>query len=914
MADKTIPVDHQGTRELNEYHIDDENYGDSAEEGDGSWDSYSGEEDVYEPEWTSAVTDRGDLFYVEPSAPEISTITAVSSLKHQERDKDEVGDSRRKDKKTIKKLKKIIGIKKNYEKSLVNNKNQNNLSHGVTFQDTPSGVTKEALIYVDPNRNNYGRKASLCESLLGIIPGFFSGKNDRQNGGGFADRRIMIQGLLPSGEAMKSGQVKIGDWLMSVDDYKVDFDNIDDLLASYIHPRRVKLLLQKFCEEAYITPPVIRKNDDAESLVKFVSGEKTVEAEVALRNLPHVIMYLTLENVSENVQDKSDLLYQYPLVDSKLVEVRGMFITLCHTLLDVTNNTAKNSTLIVDERLIHVGYKMEEKEVLIVALPATNVPLFKLNHLMDDIVRILTMLFGTLKSAFGKEENKDRLDHFFSLLCQRILLKDELAKQGIHCDECEESFLDALPGVRALSLPEDLKTDISSALSEFEAADFGEMSDDYYDIRRSYTILGSSLFHKGFLICNHLHPEDMMDIALYVKYYCLLLMSQDHLAGQVVIWKEITPTRKSQVASSTNSGFIEPDARWFLMIVGMKQNLLCAMLEAGGCAETADGNPPPDPFYVDQAKATLLHLDSTELLGRCESRLNPPSVPGLVCADWLFPAGKAAKEEHTAQSKVQTSPRSAAPKKSQPESILKKKKSPSQELKKGPGSLPESDRDSIQSAGADSSTSTPIMGRRPSQRSLGSEESGGSVGSTSLFRNPRGHRKLPSAFDLTAIGRNLPDGSDDPTVKLTQGAGNVLFHYVNVDNVDGVYICPSKQDVTFPGGTTHTHVIQNFFACCQNIKKVFEKTIRMKSRGNCNNNDKLGSDDALGEVEEQGVLFECTPANWSDSKKTPPSITYWVVGRLFFDPYPREFYVCFLDSTPQNLVELAFKISFGIAT
>jgi hypothetical protein len=111
----------------------------------------------------------------------------------------------------------------------VNNKNQNNVSHGVTFQDTPSGVTKGAIIYVDPNRNNYGRKASMCESLLGIIPGFFGGRNERQNGGGFADRRIMIQGLLPNGEAMKSGQVKIGKFSVMV-------SGISGSLLSFICP------------------------------------------------------------------------------------------------------------------------------------------------------------------------------------------------------------------------------------------------------------------------------------------------------------------------------------------------------------------------------------------------------------------------------------------------------------------------------------------------------------------------------------------------------------------------------------------------------------------------------------------------------------------------------------------------------
>ena len=41
---------------------------------------------------------------------------------------------------------------------------------------------------------------------------------------------------------------------------------------------------------------------------------------------------------------------------------------------------------------------------------------------------------------------------------------------------------------------------------------------------------------------------------------------------------------------------------------------------------------------------------------------------------------------------------------------------------------------------------------------------------------------------------------------------------------------------------------------------------------------KFGLDDSLGNVYEHGVLFQCTPHTWTDSKKSQPSIYYWVVG------------------------------------
>lgn len=60
--------------------------------------------------------------------------------------------------------------------------------------------------------------------------------------------------------------------------------------------------------------------------------------------------------------------------------------------------------------------------------------------------------------------------------------------------------------------------------------------------------------------------------------------------------------------------------------------------------------------------------------------------------------------------------------------------------------------------------------------------------------------------------------------------------------------------------------------------------------------DKTVINKSLIAVKEHGVLFE-----WE-------SITYWVVGRLYTTPHPKELYVCYQDSAPQNLIEVAFKL------
>ncbi|KAL8207021.1 UNVERIFIED_CONTAM: hypothetical protein K2H54_040115 [Gekko kuhli] len=45
-------------------------------------------------------------------------------------------------------------------------------------------------------------------------------------------------------------------------------------------------------------------------------------------------------------------------------------------------------------------------------------------------------------------------------------------------------------------IPYTFQVEIDTALSDLEAGDFAELSEDFYGMRRLYTILGSCLFYK----------------------------------------------------------------------------------------------------------------------------------------------------------------------------------------------------------------------------------------------------------------------------------------------------------------------------------------------------------------------------------------------------------------------------------
>ena len=147
-----------------------------------------------------------------------------------------------------------------------------------------------------------------------------------------------------------------------------------------------------------------------------------------------------------------------------------------------------------------------------------------------------------------------------------------------------------------------------------------------------------------------------------------------------------------------------------------------------------------------------------------------------------------------------------------------------------------------------------------------------------------------------------------------------------------MFICPTQQELVQIISATHNQLLLNFHTACIAIHQVIGHAARvevgylmlkqstyqlsilrilMVFRNKCLENvrhstedlqswkrfffiheifscnkvksagettGKFGLDDSLGNVYEHGVLFQCTPHTWTDSKKSLPLISYWVVG------------------------------------
>ncbi|XP_061525839.1 protein inturned [Phycodurus eques] len=591
--------------------------------------------------------------------------------------------------------------------------------------------------------------------------------------------------------------------------------------------------------------------------VRLLQGEDATGLQMSLSHVPHTLMYLSLKmeamSPHREVHLEEEILYQYPASEASagLRGVRGIYLTLCDMLENVTGGHIVSSTLLLNKHLVHVGYWKEGDALLVVGLPAERVPLLCLQSLVGDAVRTLRVMYGSLDRAFCRRERAPELDQFFCVFFQRLIQPSHLGdRSSVPPPDISGSILlNRLPAVRWLPLPAKVKTDLDSVLNDFEASDFGEMSEDFFGMRRLYGILGSCLFYKSYLIANHLPKEDLLDICLYMQHYCLLPMASPQRVGQLLIWREVFPLGPLR-------------GRHFLLVVGRRCWIQCVLLEVGGCVTHSSASPGPDCVYVDQVNATLLRLEITE--EAIEERLSAPAAPHLFCADLFLQAG-------IAQARLDG-------------------------LALGNGLFGEKTRDCGVEGHVDigSGSSARIPGGR--QDSL--DASGG------IFKAQR--RKHSNPLDLGTLMKTL-SGRDTGEI-WSAGAENAVFHYVLMETVQGIFIAPTQTEEAQLGGSIHPLLIRNFYRCCLSIRAVLKEN--MPVRGQRAPEGPRGS----GPVKEHGVLFQCVLENWADQRKPAPTLTYWVIGRLLLEPVPQEFYVCFHDSVPEFPVEMAFRLSFGLAT
>lgn len=76
-------------------------------------------------------------------------------------------------------------------------------------------------------------------------------------------------------------------------------------------------------------------------------------------------------------------------------------------------------------------------------------------------------------------------------------------------------------------------------------------------------------FLQSYLIANHLPKEDLLDVCLYCRHYCLLSLAAEQRVAQLVVWREVFPQLRVSEDACATPGFHKPLGRHFLLIVGL---------------------------------------------------------------------------------------------------------------------------------------------------------------------------------------------------------------------------------------------------------------------------------------------------------------------------------------------------------
>ncbi|XP_071441603.1 protein inturned [Hetaerina americana] len=1019
-------------------------------------------------EWETAVDSRGDVFYVESNVP------LVPNLKVSE-DITKKGHSSSKTKTPAGRLVGLISYKRRANKKLKgwfregwhsasNSRSENSArnastrgsSHNsnvwpnrgsaqssgggnkVTFRDSQEGEAREVGLLVDPGRRNLGRRATLCETLLGIVPGVFSSSSTTtgETEGElpvFVDERIMVAGFVPDGEAIKNRSIKIGDWLRKIDGTEVTFKTIDRFLSSIISSCTLKLTLQRVagCDVTADLPRGMKSKPLEQSkLVRTLIGSGADDIRSIMMTLPVGLLYLTFPtrergqeiNTSGEEDEFSDVIYCYPPdpQTNALAALRGTFLTLNQLVPQVAQSSPVSSTILLKGQKTHVVYASDGPEVLLVAAPDNCCSIPETVLLTEELIRALRFSCQTLNRAFSDSSLKPGLDHLLDMFFTRVLIGGFWSNTKVSnvCTELASKaklssphlFEDILSASHLLSLPHDVQNQIDDALNQLEAADFQCLNEEHHLCQRLFNIVGSCLYYKGFLIASHLPTEDLPCVHSFLNQLGIIHLCRTEPVRSLVFWKEIYLTSCNRGLRASMEGeqgaYPMPEGRWFLLVVGKDQGMLAVVLEMGGCSISEEGNIPPEPDYVDHAKTTLNHIHEIGIPAVCDSWLMSGGLPRVDSLESLlrnlsvrkgFRGRNKSKGDASflsfRRSSEPTSPKScnsgnsttsphSSNRRAEVTSILKRRDSPallspqSGGNSGGVGGDTTASEDSVSIGGTsaggtgkegsisygfgsdDSSSiggmpSSSVVGRRAQRESVGSMRQssstsslGASLGaSLAVFPSAssplgisissrssvsdcedddessgcsdwelyRGHSRSRQSFDLDDLKNSMLNGVTDLNpVKLTSGEKNVLLFYLSVDESEGVFVCPPN----FPTGdcsSSMQYVIENFRRSCMHIHNLLQHSIAFK--------DVKGPDasaswinKSLVAVKEHGVLFECpdVPSSSDSFKKSSNSLAYWVVGRLFFSPQPKEVYVCYFDSAPQNMVEIAFRLGLSV--
>lgn len=847
-----------------------ESYSSDSDSGSND-DSYSDGSDM--ANWEEFVNEDGSLFYVEYMPRDLSK--AESKVEF-------MRNSLRTAKKSSRRPQAAVRANDAAE----DQKNKDNQFTFANISSSEESSKSLELVITAADRFRFGRRSTAVESILGfrVVP--------------FPDQPecLMVDNFVHDMPALfQQGNLKPisrGDWFKTLDDIEIRTSNIDDLLLQFVEPTKVCLRFQgpNKMESNEENPGGV--GDNGNEVQKIENFKKFSEMFEKLQNLnenPPANQASTNEfNMSfgllilppecyQNDEHKNSL-YYYPEdpVNNFLYKSRGSFLTLNAVLSEEMKTKPSASKLAYENVDYFVYYRNINGFLVLFSYPCSMVNLSEGNLRADELLSYIKFMFPHMNlDHFKNTDFREFMRNFCEIQRVRLLVKVE--KKG-NVTPLE----DVLKESRYLPLPKEAQLRIFDALSEMEAMDYRNWNDEPLHTHREFFIYGSVLYYDNFMLASQM-PLDMRNfIEVFMRCRGIFDFVSKHSTKELYIWEEI----------------ILPDSpgRYFLAICGRGHLILAVILKIFTAPDLEEEEKiVPSLFYIEEIQETLDHLvqcgiESLAMFWSVSNK-RPEIVEASVVEEELQSKENKSNTATLLRQKLQGSTGHANNSKESNSNSNNYARSVSYDDDNQPGS----------SLGGSSVHSlTPSEDDSSKKRLITCNNNDGSDDSGSDWENFMDENLLHcSGTDIqlqTQVTESLwKEISNVVPVKISAGWKNNIYCCVYVDGTNNTVFCPLKSSKeTFP----FTREMSMAF---HTIHQVLEKSKLSKRDSSRQANGK-----DLTAVKEYGITIRVKDPKTANENKY---FEFTAVGRLFLSP-PKEVYVCHRPDVPQNMVEMAFRLSF----
>ncbi|KAI5646108.1 protein inturned [Phthorimaea operculella] len=761
---------------------------------------------------------------------------------------------------------------------------------------------KYVMVQVSRNMIFQSEKGCQIEKLFGLsLESHSDGKT------------LVVADFLIEAKTLYTPKVNKGYYLKKINNIEVDSYNLNSVIQR----------LKEDIDNSRLTFQVVDEeiNIDIAKLLTLKSCPENSLSQL-IKDTMCSIMYICCNDIEYHTNDDKGVLYCYPRPFNQnfLYNTRGAYVTLNH-LAPKSLGTSEpcSSTVLHKNVLINVVYKSHYSDLLLVAFPNKKVDLFAARKILNDIVRTLEFLYGSLKACFTKPNNVDKLDGLFSRIFVTLLFGNGKVKEKrVGVVEFENVL-----AVHTVSLPLEVKVQVDDAITELEAADYREWTDDVDNFQRLYTVIGSCLYYSGHLLSSHLQDDDLKDIHAYLKLNGVLKLSSDSELEKLIMWKEVFIKEHRDKKNDANEYRI-PDGRWFLLVVGKGHFVLATIMEAGGCTEDATGVTPPSPFYVEECESCVELLYSVGVDKYLASWLAANTQPQVqIEPELLTKQGSKKERAKTLKDTIKTSTIKL------PKPEVRRRHNSSEQINVNSNTMDSNYgshhslyspwystkyRSSLDVSYSEDSNSLKSNSEKSEERVQGrradrERNRRDSSGSDSDWDRQDGSR-TSSNIDVSDIRKSLLNEINNVTVhRITAGDQNVLFHFVQLESEKGILIAPVRSIESQANNAIYSYIVKTFRSASKRIHELLQNNMRFRSsQAPTSSLNKI-----LVAIKEYAMLFQVPAEVLNQSgvaKKNAEPFLFWVVGRVFSEPEPRELYVCYHESIPQDLTEVAYLLSY----